>query len=139
MLEIARQKGQFCRLIELHKYFIRFADIFFVHPNPLQQLKLQLLISRYPQQQHLIMTILPYQLLLNILDRHLRIPQFLTGLQLNLIDVDLQNLKKIFGIVFDDSILLLISRYHSNADYLLNDLLGYILLLLILVVPPNIA
>ena len=85
------------------------------------------------------MTILPYQLLLNILDRHLRIPQFLTGLQLNLIDVDLQNLKKIFGIVFDDSILLLISRYHSNADYLLNDLLGYILLLLILVVPPNIA
>lgn len=139
MLEVARQKGQLSRLIELHKYFIRFTHIFLVHTNPLQQLKLQLLISRYPQQQHLVPAILPDQLLLNILNRHLRIPQLLTGLQLYLIDIDFQNLEKVLGIVFDDGILLLVSRYHGNADYFLNDFLGYILLLLILVIPPHIA
>ena len=139
MLEVARQKGQLSRLIKLHKYFIRLADIFLVHTNSLQQLKLQLLISWYPQQQHLISTILPYQLLLNILNRHLRISQLLTGLQLYLIDIDLQYLDKVFGVVFDDGILFLVSRYHGNADYLLNDFLGYILLLLVAVILPHIA
>ena len=139
MRKIWGKKSQFCGLIKFHENFIAFTDILFVHSDFLKELVLKLLVCSYSEKQFFICTIFPDQLFLNLFDTSLSICKSAACLFFDLIDIDLQNFKQIFGIVLDDGVLFLAGGDHGDADNFLNNFLADECWILVIMIFPNIA
>ena len=125
MREVAGKKSQLCRFIELHEYLVTLTHVFFVHSDPFEQLKLQLLVNCDPEKQHFIITVLPNQLLLYLFHTRNPIAELMAGYQLYLVYKNFQNFNKFLRIVLYNGGFFLTGGNHSNCSYFLDDFMSH--------------